>query len=97
MSTSSIVRIACLLILGVVVLNAVDQSAASDMTKSVTITLNGNPLDGDTLTLDNNVFEFNNTGTVAAGHIPVTIGGSLEDTRANLASAISSVADYKVA
>jgi hypothetical protein len=47
-----------------------------------------NPQDGDTITLNDNIFEFDNGDGVAAGNIPVTLATSLYTTSENLKTAV---------
>jgi hypothetical protein len=44
------------------------------------ISFSGQPADGDTLTIDSIVFEFDNDSSVSGGHISVTIGANLAST-----------------
>ncbi len=92
-TTISIVKIAVLLGLGVLVLLGIagDMSATSGAIFSFT----HQPLDGDTVTLDNHVFEFDGNGSVTEGHIAVTIGASLAETSNNYRTAVG--AFYKTA
>lgn len=90
-----IVKVCAMLLIGVVLLSGVGGIAANTH-DTATITLNGNPQDGDTVTLDSHVFEFDTGNGVSAGHIAVIIGNTLDVTMANLATAIQTQEDYKV-
>lgn len=93
---TSIVKVACMFIIGICLLNGVENSSQIDTAHTATVTLSENPVDGDTLTLDNNIFEFDSGDGVVTGHIPVTIGTSLDETGVNFVSAVNNVADYEV-
>ena len=93
---SSIVKFSILLIIGVALLTAVVATNVIPPLNRVSTPFSGQPHDGDTLTLDNHVFEFDNGNGVATGHIPVLIGANVDETKANLRAAISSNTDYTV-
>lgn len=61
------------------------------MLTGTSITFTDQPLDGDILMVAGNIFEFNNTGSVEANHIPVTIGSTVTETRANFETAVGGV------
>jgi hypothetical protein len=61
------------------------------------MTLSNVPDDGDTLTIDTNVYEFDIGNGVSNGHIPVIITSTVGGTVNNLKAAIASDADYEVA
>lgn len=93
----SIVRVACMLIIGVIVLGSIAASMGSGG-HYTTITMATNPADGETLTLGDSipmVFEFNNTGTVTEGNWAVTINNSsAAATRANLVASLNENTGY---
>lgn len=89
-----IVKLSALFILGVIIISNVG-GVASNSHDSATITLTANPLDGDIVTLDDHVFEFDTGDGVVAGHITVAIGTTLTDTMQNLATAVEA-ANYQV-
>jgi hypothetical protein len=83
-----IAKFAILLIIGVVVLSGIASNNLLSSTGSVSITFTDNPTDGQTVTLDGHVFEFDSNGSVTAGHIPVIIGATLDITQAHLKTAM---------
>lgn len=85
----SIIRVAVILIIGVSILAAVNSTTSSMASGGVTIHLTSNPLDGDTITLEDSVFEFDYGDGVAAGHIPVQIGDTAQGTANNLRSVLT--------
>lgn len=50
---------------------------------------NNTILDGETITIGNKVYEFDNNASVTAGRVAVTIGGTVADTATNLIAAIN--------
>lgn len=92
----SVVRVAVLFLVGIIVLSGIDNGVDhGDHIDSITLTMTMNPVDGDTITLDDNIFEFDIGDGVISGHIPVQIDPSLVDTLLNLKNAIQ-VAGYVV-
>lgn len=93
-----IVKLACVLFIGVIILNGFGSTSngADSVKNVVTITFTGNPVDGDTVTLDDNVFEFDTGDGVTTGHSAVIVGASLEETRNNLGAAVAVHAEYEV-
>jgi lysophospholipase L1-like esterase len=53
-----------------------------------------NPSDGDTLTINGTVFEFDNNASVTGGRTAVTIGAAVTDTIENLAVAIDAASGF---
>lgn len=92
-----VVKIACVLFLGVIILNNFDiSSGANNIQNEAIITFTGEPVDGDTITLDSHVFEFDIGDGVAEGHIPVIIGDLIVETKDNLSVAIAENTNYEV-
>jgi hypothetical protein len=90
------VKIAAVFLLGLMLLSGFGTAISNANPKSATITLNEIPQAGDTVTLGAHVFEFTNSGTVADGNIPVTIGSTLYETGNNLKNAMTSNTDFTV-
>lgn len=74
-----IVKFCMLLIIGLVIISSIGANSLSS-TNSVTFTFTNIPNDGDTVQLDGHVYEFDNNGSVTAGHIAVTIGATRQAT-----------------
>jgi hypothetical protein len=91
-----IVRFCLLLIIGIVLLSAIAANNGATSNKQDTFSFSSQPHDGDTITLDNHVFEFDNNGSVEVGHILVTIGTTLDETKANFRAAIQANTNYAV-
>lgn len=93
-----IVKLACVLFIGVIILNGFGSTSngADSVKNVVTITFTGNPADGDTVTLDDNVFEFDTGDGISVGHTAVVIGASLEETKNNLSAVVAAHAEYEV-
>lgn len=91
-----IVKFCILLIIGLVILSSLVSTNNIDGLNQVSLPFSGQPSDGDTLTFDDHVFEFDNNGGVVAGHISVTIGATVEATKANLRAAVSANTNYVV-
>jgi hypothetical protein len=87
--TTSIVRVAMLFLIGIIVLSGIDNGVDhGDYIESITLTMTMNPADGDTVTIDNNIFEFDIGDGVTVGNIPVTIDAYLVNTVLNLKNAM---------
>jgi hypothetical protein len=95
-ATMMIVKFCLVLIIGVVILSSVVSTDNIQSTKQVSLPFSGQPSSGDTVTLDNHIFEFTSTGSVSSGHIPVMIGANEEATKANFRDAISANSNYVV-
>ena len=74
------VKTAAVFLLGVLLLAGFATGISNANPKTATITLTDIPHDGDTVTLDAHVFEFDNGDGVASGNIPVHIGATLYET-----------------
>jgi hypothetical protein len=95
----SIVKVACLLMIGVMVISGIGVAMTSGGGGEITtVTMETNPSDGDTFTVGDTtpmVFEFNNTGTVGEGNWAVTINNSsVADTRANFVASLEANTGY---
>jgi len=88
---SSIVKVAAVLLLGVIFLSGLSDGVHSQMVDSITFTFNGQPTDGDTVTISGHVFEFDDDGSVIAGHNVVLIGSTVSDTISNFNTAVGGV------
>lgn len=84
---TSIVKCCVVLLIGVALLAGF--AAGSISGGGVMITFTQQPTDGDTVTLDGHVFEFDSGNGVAAGHIAVPIGLTTATTNANFKAAVS--------
>jgi hypothetical protein len=93
---STIVRFAGILLIGIIILSGLDNGVHSQMIEStqmiesITFTFDGQPSNGDTVTISGHVFEFDSGDGVISGHIPVTIGGTITRTVENLKIAAES-------
>ena len=85
----SIIRVAVIMIIGVSILAAVNSTTSVMAAGGVTIHVNENPLDGDTITLNGDTFEFDYGDGVQVGHIPVQIGDTAQGTASNLRYALA--------
>jgi hypothetical protein len=56
---------------------------------STTLTFIDIPHDGDTIQFDGHIYEFDNNGSIATGHILVTIETTLQATVANFKVAVA--------
>jgi hypothetical protein len=92
--SSTLVKAAAVFLLGLMILGGFAGAVQNDNPKSATITLTQIPSDGDTITLGAHIFEFSHDGAVTSGHIPVTIGATLIETKANFMTAVSSNTDF---
>ena len=86
-----IVKVAAVLQIGALILIGVDSGLGVHTTNGATITFDGQPADGDTVTLEGYIFEFDSGDGVVDGHIPVDIGATLTDTIANLGTAVGGI------
>ena len=68
-------------------------SYGSDYLKYLTITFSGNPIQGDTLTLGEQIFVFGNTADF--GEYTVAIGNTLEDTLTNLLTVVLAASEVQ--
>ena len=93
----TIAKFCILLIIGIVILTGVTNSSTASSTSSVVMTFTQNPSDGQTITLDSHVFEFDSGDGVVAGHILVTIGANAIETSANFKAAVLANTTYGVA
>jgi hypothetical protein len=89
-----------LLIIGIAMLNNVisSNSSGNNSTGFAEYQLNftQNPIAGQIIMVDNNVFEFSSGGSVAPGCIAVQIGNTTADTVNNLKAAIQNNTAYGV-
>ena len=92
----TIAKFCMLLIIGLIILSSVVTNSNVQQNNRVALPFSGQPADGDILTLDDFVFEFDNNGGVVAGHISVTIGATIDDTKINLNAAIQANTNYVV-
>ena len=87
--TMTIVKFCILLVIGLVILSSISTSGMLSTSSSVTLTFNQQPNDGDTVQFDGHIYEFDSNGLVVSGHIPVTIGYTLDVTSQNFKTAVS--------
>jgi hypothetical protein len=86
-----------LLVIGVSMLsNVLQGSASKSELNSYELNFSTNPSDGQTLTLDNIIYEFDSGNGVSSGHVLVPIATTLEATVDNLRNAIKNNSDYTV-
>ena len=83
-----VAKFAILLVIGIALLSSIGGNSLLSSTGTLSITLSGNPSDGDTLTTDGHVFEFDNTGSVTSGNTAVTIAPQVNATQTNLQTAL---------
>jgi hypothetical protein len=79
-------KVALVMAIGVIILSGL--SAGNNSHDSVNMTLTKIPSDGETISLNYHVFEFDSGDGVAAGNIPVQIANTVSETGLNLRSAI---------
>jgi hypothetical protein len=92
--TKTIIKFALVLLIGVVLLQAIDNTTNTSSGKS--LIFSSNPTDGQTISVDGAIYEFDSGDGVTSGHIPVNIGYTQRATLHNLAVALRS-AGYEVA
>ena len=92
--TGGLVKAAGIFIIGVIILGGFAGAVQNDNPRSATITLTQIPQAGDTITLGSHTFEFVNSGAVGAGHIPVTIGATLIETKSNFMTVVQENTDF---
>ena len=85
-AVNTIVKFCILLVIGVVLLSAIGSNSGASTHGSATFTFSGNPSDGDTVTVDNHVYEFDSGNGVAAGHTAVMISPIMVGTAQNFAN-----------
>lgn len=86
MLSGSIVKVAVIFLIGTIMLSGM--VGGTNTVDSTTFHFTVQPHDGDTITADSYVFEFDSDNSVAAGHVPVTIGETLIDTSNNYRTAV---------
>jgi hypothetical protein len=91
----AIVGVAVAFLVGVLIVGNIDTGILQGSAGVAHITFLEQPADGDLFQLDTHIFEYDSNGSVAEGHIPVTIGTTVVDTKNNLLTAIAS-AGYTV-
>jgi hypothetical protein len=91
-----LIKAAAIFIFGVIFLSGAVGAIQNSDPKTVTLTLTEIPSPGDTITLGAHVFEFVDSGAVQADHIPVQIGSTLIDTKANFEAAVTANSDFSV-
>lgn len=79
-----IIRIAAILLIGIILLFNIDAGVNLLVDDSTTFTFSSNPVDGDTIAVNDNVFEFDFGDGVVENNIPVQIGDTMRDTADNL-------------
>jgi hypothetical protein len=84
----TVAKFAILLVIGIALLSGVGSNNLLSTNSALSITLSGNPSDGDTLTTDGHVFEFDSNGSVVSGHTAVTIASQVNATQTNLHTAL---------
>ena len=91
----TIVKFCILLIIGLVILSSIANTNSASSARGASITITQQPNDGDTVQLDEHIYEFDNDGHVGVNHISVAIGTTLDATISNFKVAIST--NYAVA
>ena len=88
---TTIMKFCILLMVCVIILINIDLSAApqAQADEHTSITLSDQPSDGDTLTIGNEVYEFDTGNGVITGHIAVLIGATKTETTNNLVTVIN--------
>jgi hypothetical protein len=96
--TQGLIKSGAIFIIGLIILSgAIGASAVGDSSsKSIQLSLTQIPIDGDTITLGNYIFEFDSGDGVIVGHITVAIGSTIDETGSNLRTAIENNTDYTV-
>jgi hypothetical protein len=97
--SNAIIKICLAFIIGLVILTSVYSSAVSttnDATTTAVISIQGQPADGDTITFDDSVLEFDSNGSVANGNVAVTFGDTFDTTVSNLETSINNNTDCVV-
>jgi hypothetical protein len=80
----AVLRVSIVLLIGVIVLSAVNDTASKLENGGLTIKITQNPAPGETITFDGKIFEFNGGNGVLRGNIPITIGSTIPDTAQNM-------------
>jgi hypothetical protein len=83
---ASALKVGVILIIGIIILAGVNDTASKLENGGLTIKLSENPQDGQTFQFDDTVYEFDSGNGVSSGHIPVIIGATVIDTSNNLVS-----------
>lgn len=92
MDVMTLIKFCVLLVIGVIIISAVSGNSLNPTPNAVAtgvISLTNQPVDGDTITVDGTVYEFDNGNGVTSGHIPVLIGVSKSATANNLVTEIN--------
>jgi hypothetical protein len=93
-AASILLKACAVFLIGVLILSGIVSENVTGDTHSARISLTDNPVDGDIITINTIVFEFDSGDGVVAGHIPVSIGATLAETTENLNSALESNTDF---
>lgn len=91
----AIVGVAVAFLVGAMIMGNIDTGILQGSAGVAHLTFSEQPADGDVFQLDSHIFEYDTGDGVANGHIPVTIGTTIVDTKYNLIAAIAS-AGYTV-
>lgn len=93
---SIIIKFSILLLIGVVLLSSIAATSSIPKMNKISTSFSEQPNDGDTITLDNHVFEFDDGSGVIGNHIPIIIGLTIVETRRNFRTALAANTDYTV-
>lgn len=85
---NAILKVASILLIGVIFLSGLNSGLGSQMIDSQTLTLTSQPADGETVTIGSSIFEFDTGDGTVSGHIPVIIGSTVLETIGNLRGAM---------
>lgn len=90
-SMMTIAKFCILLVIGVVILsNLISGNSTLSHTGTIQLTFSENPVDGETITIDGTIYEFDSNGAIDTGHTAVAIGALKHDTIVNLQAALAS-------
>lgn len=85
-----IVKVAAVFLIGILILSGIDSGVGVHSNNAI-LSFDNQPADGDTITINGYILEFDSGDGVVSGHIPVTIGATLTETIANLGTAIGGI------
>ena len=80
----AVLRVSLVLLIGVIVLSAVNDTSSKLENGGLTIKITQNPISGETITFDGTTFEFTGGGGVTTGNIPIPIGNDISSTTQNM-------------
>lgn len=79
-----VLRLSIVLLLGLVILSAVSDTASQLENGGLTVKILHNPQPGETIQLDNTTFEFDGGNGVSSDNVAIPIGATVEETADNM-------------